>query len=123
MTTAAFFPDSPTGSRFGWPKPARVEEFLKLIPGSAETHRQVFQDRLQSFPIVLVSIDLPKYRLANGRTASLQSEHLAKNAQARRDLFSGDPEMWDAQEAQHGLLLQLAKQADLRKYFEDPVNK
>lgn len=123
MTTAALFPDSPTGSRFGWPKPARVEEFLKLIPGATETHRQVFQDRLQSFPIVLVSIDLPKYRLANGRTASLQSEHLAKNAQARRDLFSGDPELWDAQEAQHGLLLQLAKQADLRKYFEDPANK
>jgi hypothetical protein len=61
--------------------------------------------------------------MANGRTASLQSEFLAKNASARRDLFSGDSELWDAQEAQHWLLLQLAKQADLRKYFDDPANK
>lgn len=123
MTTPPPFPETPTGSRFGWPKPARMEEFLKLIPMATETHRQVFQDKLQAFPIVRVSVDLPKYRMANGRTASLQSEHLAKNANLRRDLFSGDPELWDAQEAQHRLLLQLAKQADLKKYFEDPANK
>lgn len=121
--TDNLLPETPMGSRFGWPKPSRVEEFKKLIPEATETHRQVFQDKLQAFPIVRVSIDLPKYRMANGRTASLQSEHLAKNENARRDLFSGDPELWDAQEAQHRLLLQLAKQADLRKHFEDPANK
>jgi hypothetical protein len=119
MTTQPLFPDSPTGSRFGWPKPSRVEEFKKLIPSSTETARLVFQGRLQAFPIVRVDIDMPKYRMANGRTASLQSEFLAKNPKARRDLFSGDPELWDAQEAQHGLLLNLARQADLREYFED----
>jgi hypothetical protein len=57
--------------------------------------------------------------MANGRTASLQAEFLAKNPKSRPDLFSGDPELWEAQEAQHGLLLQLARQADLRAYFED----
>lgn len=55
--------------------------------------------------------------------ASLQSEYLARNPKARADLFSGDTELWDAQEIQHGLLLQLAKQSDLRKYFEDTANK
>ena len=123
MTTAALFPDSPTGSRFGWPKPSRIEEFKKLVPTSTETARLVFQDKLQAFPIIRVSIDLPKYRMANGRTASLQAEHLAKNPKVTVTLFSGDPELWGAQEAQHGLLLQLAKQSDLRKYFEDSANK
>lgn len=123
MTNANTFPDTSTGSRFGWPKPARTEEFQKLIQSSEETHRLVFQDSLKVIPIIRVSIDLPKYRMANGRTTSLQAEFLAKNPTASFSLFSGDPELWEAQEAQHRLLLQLAKQADLRKYFEDPANK
>jgi hypothetical protein len=123
MTTSTLIPDSPTGSRFGWPKPARIEEFKKLVSSSSETTRLEFQGRLQSFPIIRVSIDLPKYRMANGRTASMQAEYLAKNRGVRRDLFSGDSELWDAQEAQHRLLLQLGKQADLRAYFEDTVRK
>lgn len=73
-------------------------------------------------PIIRVPIELPKYRMVNGRTVSLQEEHLAKNPTAREDLFSGDAELWDAQEAQHNLLLQLAKKSDLQKYFEDPTN-
>ena len=115
---------TPTSSRFGWPKPARTEEFKKLLakPGDATT-RVVFQEKTQDIRIVRVPIELPKYRMANGRTASLQSEHLAKNPAARNDLFSGDAELWEAQEAQHALLLQLAKQADLQKYFEDTSNK
>lgn len=123
MTTPSPFLESPTGSRFGWPKPLRIAEFQKLIPLSTETTRLVFQDKLQAFPIIRVSIDLPKYRMANGRTASLQAEYLAKTPKAPTTMFSGDPELWEAQEAQHGLLLQLAKQADLRKYFEDVANK
>ncbi len=110
-------------SRFGWPKPARTEEFKKLLamPAGATT-RIVFQGKTVDIPIVRVPIELPKYRMANGRTASLQSEHLAKNPTARTNLFSGDAELWDAQEAQHDLLLQLSKQADLQKYFEDAAN-
>jgi len=115
---------SSTASRFGWPKPARTEEFKKLLakPGDATT-RVVFQEKTQDIRIVRVPIELPKYRMANGRTASLQSEYLAKNPAARNDLFAGDAELWDAQESQHALLLQLAKQADLQKYFEDNSNK
>jgi hypothetical protein len=114
---------TPTGSRFGWPKPARTEEFLKLFATpTGATARIVFQGKNVDIPIARVPIGLPKYRMANGRTASLQSEHLAKNPTERQDLFSGDSELWDAQEAQHGLLLLLAKQSDLQKYFEDTAN-
>lgn len=114
----------PATSRFGWPKPARIEEFKKLLASpTGATFRIVFQGKTVDIPIIRVPIDLPKYRMANGRTTSLQAEYLARNPDAQPDLFSGDAELWDAQEVQHTLLLQLAKQSDLRRYFEDTSNK
>jgi hypothetical protein len=113
-----------TPSRFGWPKPKRTEEFTKLLAKpSGATERVVFQSKTIDIPIIRVPIDLPKYRLVNGRTASLQAEFLAKNPKSRGDLFGGDPELWDAQEAQHNLLVHLSKQADLSGFFDDPTNQ
>ncbi len=37
----------------------------------------------------------------------------------RQDLFSGDAELFDAQEEQHKLLLSVADESGLRKHFED----
>lgn len=117
-------PAAPKGSRFGWPRPARLEEFrTRLEVNGLATDRVVFQGLNQDLPIVRIPIDLPKYRLVNGRTASLQVEHLALNADLRPDLFTGDPEMWDAQEVQHELLLKLGRLSDLDGYFEDTANK
>lgn len=117
-------PLTPASSRFGWPKPTRTEEFKKLLENpDAATTRLVFQEKIQDIRIIPVPIELPKYRMANGRTTSIQAEYLAKNPSARNDLFSGDAELWDAQKAQHALLLQLSRQADLNKYFEDTSNK
>ena len=117
-------PTSPRGSRFGWPKPARLAEFAERLKATGlPTHRVVYQDRAQDVPIIRVPIDLPKYRMSNGRTASLQVEHLARNPKLRADLFSGDPELWDAQAAQHELLLKLSKQGDLAGYFADTANR
>lgn len=119
------FPVDAKKSRFGWPQPARVDEFEKLrkADGERPTMRVVFKENIEDLSIIRIPIELPKYRLTNGRTVSLQSEYLAQFPKLRRDLFSGDPELWDAQEAQHGLLLQLGKLSDLRKYFEDASNK
>lgn len=117
-------PDTPKGSRFGWPRPARLEEFkTRLGAEGLPTDRIVFQGLNQDLPIIRIPIDLPKYRLVNGRTASLQVEHLAINAHLRADLFTGDPEMWDAQEVQHELLLKLGRLSDLDDYFEDAAHK
>lgn len=122
--SASDLPTSPTGSRFGWTKPARLDEFAKRLEAKElPTFRVVIQGQPKDIPIIRVPIELPKYRMGNGRTASLQVEHLAKNPDLRRDLFKGDPELWDAQEVQHQLLLQLGKVADLAKYFEDTANK
>lgn len=120
--TELILPESSTSSRFGWPKPLRIETFSKLmVAGPKATTRIVFQGQNTDIPIIRVPIGLPKYRLENGRTISLQSEHMATKPTVRRDLFTGDPEMWDAQEEQHRLLLKLSRQSDLEKYFEDPA--
>lgn len=117
-------PATPTSSPFGWPRTKREEEFAKLKKVSGlPTFRVVFQRKPQDFPIICVPINLPKYRMANGRTISVQEEELAKDPKLRRDLFGGDPELLDAQEAQHKLLLKLAKQADLLNYFKDASNQ
>lgn len=113
---------NPKGSRFGWAKPARIEEFEKLKSSSTAHHRMIFKGEMKEFPIIRISIDLPKYRLENGRTASAQEEYLAKTPSAQKDLFTVDPELWTAQEAQHKLLVDMAKLSDLQQTFEDPKN-
>lgn len=111
-------------SRLGKPRAKREEEFRQLLSGkNLPTARYPFKDKTEDLPIISVSIDLPKYRLSNGRTASSQDEYLARNPGARPDLFSGDPELLDAQRAQHLLLLEMARQADLLNYFKSGTNK
>jgi hypothetical protein len=110
------------GSRFGWAKPARVEEFAKLKGDANAHHQMMFKGEKIQLPIIKVSINLPKYRLENGRTSCAQEEYLAKNSTVPKDLFTADPELWTAQEAQHKLLLDMAKLSDLAGYFEDSKN-
>jgi hypothetical protein len=117
-------PLNPTKTPFGFPHPERLEAFKTATASAAgATHRVTLQGQVRDFPIIKVRINVPKYRLENGRTSSAQVEFLAKHKDARKDLFSGDPELLDAQEAQHQLLLKLADKSDLRKKFEDATNK
>lgn len=122
--TKTQLPQSPLESKFGWPRLKREEEFTKLRKAeNLPTHRVVFQEKTDDFPIIRVPIELPKYRLENGRTSSSQEEYLAKNPKVRADLFTGDPELLDAQQVQHALLLALAKQANLLPHFRDPASR
>lgn len=110
-------------SRFGRPYPTRIAEFDTLLKKhDGRTFPVEFQGAPKYLDVIRVPIDLPKYRLGNGRTVSLQEEHLARNASLRSDLFSGDPELLDAQEAQHGILVKLGGLSGLRKHFEDTRN-
>lgn len=110
-------------TRFGWPRLDRLEEFKKKhAEKTTATHRVVLQGQTRDLPIIRIHQNIPRYRLENGRTASSQVEYLAKTPSAREDLFTGDPEMFDAQEIQHKLLLEVADKSGLRKLFEDPAN-
>ncbi|MEG6504143.1 hypothetical protein [Nitratidesulfovibrio sp. 1201_IL3209] len=114
-----------TQSRFGWPQNKRAEEIKRAHenPARSGSERVTFQGQNLDIPIVRVPIDLPKYRLTNGRTVSLQAQHLAERPDVRPDLFSGDPELWDAQEAQHNLLLSVVKVQGLLEYFTDTAHQ
>lgn len=98
-------PQSALDSKFGWPRLKREQEFATLHKAKKlPTHRMVFQEKTQDFPIIRVPIELPKYRLENGRTSSNQEEYLAKNPKVRGDLFTGDSELLDAQQIQHAAI-------------------
>lgn len=117
-------PAGPKDSPFGWPLAARVEEFAKLQrQEKLPTFRVPFQGQIRDFPIIRVPLNLPKYRLSNGRTASSQAEYLAKHQDKSKAFFTTDPELLDVQEAQHELLLKLAEKQDLLKHFQDELNK
>jgi hypothetical protein len=114
---------NPLASPYGWPFASRMEEFRKAHGlSNLPTHQLQLQGKSQDLPRIRVPINLPKYRLINGRTSSAQVEFLAVNPSLRADLFSGDPELLDAQEVQHMILKTLAEKADLFETFRDASN-
>lgn len=102
---------------YGWALPKRQELFDKLKASATETERLVFQDKQQTLPIIRIPIEVPKYRILNGRTATLQQEWLATNPDKGDDFFAKDPESIEVQKAQHDLLLRLVNGAGLLDYF------
>ena len=86
--------------QLGWPYPKRIKHFEELSKAkSQETFSIRFQGKYRALPVYEVSIDLPKYRLENGRTSAAQDEYLATTKGAAKDLFRRDPEDGKAQES------------------------
>jgi len=104
---------------YGWPLPKRLNLFDELSKTSPrETFRITFQERSQVLPVYRIPIELPKYRLFNGRTATLQEEWLALNEGYEEDFFTKDPERLEAQRIQHQLLSKLVDGAGLLATFK-----
>lgn len=109
--------------RFGYPLERRAKELAASKSNPPLGHDRIMvKGQLHNLEIVRVPIGLPKYRLSNGRTASLQEEWLANNPEQPEDFFEKDPEMLVAQEEQHRLLLSLIKEEGLYDLFKDPTN-
>jgi hypothetical protein len=105
--------------KYGWPLPRRIELFEKLKKSAKETERLIFQDKQQSLPIIRIPIEVPKYRILNGRTSTLQEEWIAQNPDKSKDFFSRDPESIEVQKIQHDLLCKLVNGAGLLDYFKN----
>jgi len=73
--------------------------------------------------MIYVPINLLMYRLENGRTLSLQDEHIALNPDLPEDFFSRDSNSPEAQYAQHTLLMKLNESKDIIKTFRDTDNE
>lgn len=116
-------PPPPRQSPYGWPLPDRREEFRKLSEQpTGETWRvDGFKGGTVSLPILRVPLNLPKYRISNGRTASAQQEWVSSK-HLQTDFFDGgDPELEDVQIAQHHILLSMVKDEGLLAKFKDPT--
>lgn len=104
----------------GWTPIRRLEEFKKRSEqASDETFRITFADDSHVLPIWVVPIQLPRYRLENGRTISAQFEWLAKHPGADQKFFRDDPESIEAQWIQHIILQGMVEAGDLKKLFKD----
>jgi len=125
MPDTTQIPPPPKQSLYGWPLPDRREEFAKLLRAPAKETSRVehFKGETVSLPIIRIPLNLPKYRIANGRTASAQQEWVtSRNIQA--DFFDGgDPELEDVQIAQHQILKAMIKEEGLLAKFQDASNK
>ena len=105
--------------KFGWPYPTRKKflEDLSKQPGK-NTYPLKFQSTTaKPFPIYSIEIDLPKYRLMNGRTQAGQEMFLAKHPKLNPDFFM-DVESEEAQSVQHDLLWELVEKTKLIDYFK-----
>jgi hypothetical protein len=106
-------------SWLGWPFDRRRSYLDDAAKTAEHTYPVEFQARLQHLTILTVPIELPKYRLWNGRTSSLQQEYLAKHPNKPKDFFTSDPERHDVQFVQHQLLTEMVRGAGLKRKFED----
>jgi len=115
-------------SRFGMPLPVRRKEFFELVEeaklkGGASHRIENFQGQVASIPIIRVAQNFPKYRIANGRTSSIQEEWVTLNGK-QDDFFSaGDPELYTLQEAQHNILAGMISEEGLLEKFKDSKNR
>lgn len=111
--------------KLGWSYPKRrqfIDQLEKSPHATKNKHPLVFPDKLDYFQIYNVPIDMPKYRLANGRTIAQQEQFIKENNKPE-DFFEKDIELEDAQRAQHSILKTFLKPDDkdekvnLIKYF------
>jgi hypothetical protein len=105
--------------QLGYPYPKRVkllEDLRKTTTG--KTHGIRFQGKFAHMQIYSVPIELPKYRLKNGRTAAAQIEYLSTHPRIDRKIFSQDPELQEAQKIQHEILRGMVNEEGLFDYFK-----
>ena len=95
----------------GWPFPKRAQHLKLLIEGGTSSYDQKirFLGQLQVFCVYKVPLDLPRYRLENGRTYDRQAEYLAEHPDLPDDFFRADLESIEAQEVQHKFLVEMAR--------------
>jgi hypothetical protein len=126
MPSPSSLPLPPKQSPFGWPLVDRREEFHRQEQSPVSETFRVADFQGQSSikrPIFRVPINLPKYRIANGRTASAQQEYAAIKSLPVGFFDGGDPELEQIQIAQHEILKTMIKAEGLQKKFRDAGNK
>jgi hypothetical protein len=102
----------------GWPLPKRIKTIKELPKSTSKTHQLLFQGKLESFPLHNIRLEMPKYRLENGRTQAAQDEYLARHNKLSIDFFAKDSESNSAQKAQHLILSEMMNEEGLLDFFK-----
>jgi hypothetical protein len=102
----------------GWSYPKR-KKYLEDLAGkvTGKTQAEYFQNQTQDFAVHIIPIELPKYRIDNGRTYAAQAQYIAKK-DLPKDFFSKDHESEAVQSAQHSILKEMTKDKGLFDYFK-----
>ena len=99
--------------KLGLPLAAREKELASAKPVKPPRTKDIrFQGKSQTFPIVRVRLEMPKYRLENGRTSAAQRDFIAKNKLPVKFFDVSKSENSDVQFAQHKILLEMAHSSD-----------
>lgn len=102
--------------KLGLPLATREKELADLnLAESKRTYDVRFQGKLRTFNVYTVRVELPKYRLENGRTSAAQQDHIAKNKLAANFFDPARSENDAVQKAQHAILKEMAEHADPEK--------
>ncbi|MBE0338714.1 hypothetical protein [Paenibacillus sp. 23TSA30-6] len=120
---------STTTMILGYPYPKRKEILKGFHEANFKYRRPLkFRNDVNLFNVYEVSIEMPKYRLANGRTQAAQEEFLAGHRENPKNFFEIDLESDEKHRIQHDILKSLLKDKsiDLIEYFktakqEEPI--
>lgn len=102
------------------PVAVRLQKFVDAAekPGKERaTHPFPIYGKSTPLTIVEVPVDLPLFRISNGRTARLQEQYLSNNP-ASNGIFD-EPSSSAAQAVQQSLLYGLAQEADLERILRE----
>lgn len=104
----------------------KIQAQLSSDRSIVSNHPLFFMNEMRSLPVIKIPIELPIYRLANGRTKTLQMQYVAKEGK-EADYFKRDIDSPEVQSIQHNILAQLIKSSkekdsDLISYFSNPDN-
>lgn len=102
------------------PVALRLQQFVEAAEKFGKeraTHPFPLYGKSTPLTIVEVPVDLPMFRISNGRTARLQEQYISSNP-ANAHIFE-EPSSSAAQEVQQKLLYGLAREADLERILRE----
>src|SRR5664280_1842507 len=103
--------------QLGLPLATREKELAELKKESTDRRYDIhFQGKLQTFPVYSVRLELPKYRLENGRTQAAQRDYIAHHKLAESFFDPSRSENDEVQKAQHAILALMAHSTDPVSY-------
>ncbi|MEL7622496.1 MAG: hypothetical protein AAGU12_02795 [Clostridiales bacterium] len=105
--------------QFGFSVYERIKEITKKCENHIGIQPLEFMGKRRDLPVIEVRIEMPIYRLSNGRTLTMQEQYLANHSEYPDNFFKRDIESTEAQIAQHAILLEMVEDQGLLKAFKD----